>query len=470
MPQYRGPKQGQQGKADAIALSINQDLWSQGMTISCRLQRNTFVAIVSGETVPNRAMLVGLIRQKVLELGDPGIARIAIEGRMAGSERALWKENFALGARALKQAKTQQKQQRLKSQKQWLLRGAMVLLVALVVLAGTFVWVHQVQRQRLPVAQTLAQEAGALENASNMKELKAHRDQLRQAAKAVRTPSVLGYVRRENRTELKQIHARLRQANRAFKRQRTALKNFEFSLNLAKQAGEIVQGPPHRVAVWERALGKWQRAVRLLESIPDDAFVFDQAQAKLAVYGQNRDAIAQRVVREKQALQQYGQARKLADELVLLTLEAPYARQEMEAMVKKLERVVSLLKSVPGGTQMSAMSERRLRSHTQDLQQFRQVLQGLQVCELPVYWVYPRHLGDSGYRFTDCYFNGLLMISTFEDSQHGYAVPIRKSQSGSCVCPYDIDAAGRYCGSRSEYSNAEKSEGPVCFKPEPPPK
>jgi hypothetical protein len=83
--------------------------------------------------------------------------------------------------------------------------------------------------------------------------------------------------------------------------EQTAVSNLAAAQTLAWQAASTVQNPPHPLKVWQRASGKWQAAIALLEPIPSTASVFKQGQEKLAIYRRNYTTINQRIITEAQA-------------------------------------------------------------------------------------------------------------------------------------------------------------------------
>ncbi|MEA5538276.1 hypothetical protein VB834_04435 [Limnoraphis robusta Tam1] len=74
-----------------------------------------------------------------------------------------------------------------------------------------------------------------------------------------------------------------------------SVNNLEAAQKLALEASVIVQKPPYPLTVWQTAQDKWQKAVNLLESIPEDAFIAAEAQEKLDIYRTNLEIIRQRV-------------------------------------------------------------------------------------------------------------------------------------------------------------------------------
>ena len=77
-----------------------------------------------------------------------------------------------------------------------------------------------------------------------------------------------------------------------------AVNNLEAAQKLALEASAMVKNPPYPLTVWQTAEDKWEKAVNLLESIPEDAFIASEAQEKLEIYRANLEIINQRVKTE----------------------------------------------------------------------------------------------------------------------------------------------------------------------------
>ncbi|MCC5629800.1 hypothetical protein LC613_17820 [Nostoc sphaeroides CHAB 2801] len=77
--------------------------------------------------------------------------------------------------------------------------------------------------------------------------------------------------------------------------EKKATENFESSQKVAIEASLMVQNPPHMPKVWKQAKFKWEAAIKLLESIPKDTFVYKKAQEKLSIYKTNYAVISTQV-------------------------------------------------------------------------------------------------------------------------------------------------------------------------------
>ncbi|MBW4678345.1 MAG: hypothetical protein KME52_31505 [Desmonostoc geniculatum HA4340-LM1] len=81
--------------------------------------------------------------------------------------------------------------------------------------------------------------------------------------------------------------------------EKRAIANFKSAQRLGMEAASLVQKPPHSLQVWQQAETKWYQAINLLNSIPSQTSVSDQAKNKLTRYRINYNAISQIVLTEK---------------------------------------------------------------------------------------------------------------------------------------------------------------------------
>ncbi len=83
--------------------------------------------------------------------------------------------------------------------------------------------------------------------------------------------------------------------NKRVAKEREANLNWDNSQKIALEAAIIVQNPPHSKEVWQQAKDKWEQSIKLLEAIPKDTFLYQQAQEKLITYRTNHTAISIRI-------------------------------------------------------------------------------------------------------------------------------------------------------------------------------
>jgi len=147
-----------------------------------------------------------------------------------------------------------------------------------------------------------------------------------------------------------------------------ATDNFEDAQTVAWQAAVTVQDPPHPLQVWQRSLERWERATRLLGSIPPLTTVSDEAQAKLVAYRQNYQTIAQRLQSERSVLSVLEQFSRLVEQLNALQTKVLTRQTEdpigityedYRSFVRSLESLQTELDSIPAAKNNPAVAEMR---------------------------------------------------------------------------------------------------------------
>ncbi|MEI1377500.1 hypothetical protein PQG02_26050 [Nostoc sp. UHCC 0926] len=139
-----------------------------------------------------------------------------------------------------------------------------------------------------------------------------------------------------------------------------AIAKFKSAQKLGMEAASLVQNPPHPLKVWQQAQNKWRQAINLLDSIPDETSVYDQANKKLAYYRINYKFISQRVLIEKKALANLESAQKLAIEANLLGQNSPHSRLIRQQSKDKWEQAINLLEAIPESTSVSIQAKETL--------------------------------------------------------------------------------------------------------------
>lgn len=137
-------------------------------------------------------------------------------------------------------------------------------------------------------------------------------------------------------------------------------KNYEKALQLAWEAAVLVQNPPHSQATWQEARVKWRQAIRLLEAIPNNASVSDQAKRKLADYRIKYRAIEQRLRAEKKATDHFNQAQTIAWQAAVTVQNPPHSLKIWQRARDKWKQASELVSAVPHRTTVSQQAQARI--------------------------------------------------------------------------------------------------------------
>jgi hypothetical protein len=139
-----------------------------------------------------------------------------------------------------------------------------------------------------------------------------------------------------------------------------AITNFKSAQKLGMEASSLVQNPPHSLQVWQQAKTKWYQAINLLDIIPNRTSVYEQAKNKLLRYRINYNAINQRVLSEKKALDNLELAQKLAIEATLLIHNSPDSLPIRQQAKEKWQQAINLLEAIPQSSSMSIEAKEAL--------------------------------------------------------------------------------------------------------------
>ncbi|MEH2021995.1 hypothetical protein [Nostoc sp.] len=160
--------------------------------------------------------------------------------------------------------------------------------------------------------------------------------------------------------KIKEQSPQLRQMSLSLTQEGSANAKFKSAQKLGMEAASLVQKPPHPLKVWQKAETKWYQAINLLDSIPDDTSVYNQAQKKLAYYQINYKSISQRVLIEKQALANLESAQKLATEANLFVQNSPHSLLSRQQAQDKWQQAINLLEAIPESTSASIQAKETL--------------------------------------------------------------------------------------------------------------
>ncbi|MEH2394617.1 MAG: hypothetical protein V7K21_24170 [Nostoc sp.] len=140
----------------------------------------------------------------------------------------------------------------------------------------------------------------------------------------------------------------------------SAIVKFKSAQKLGMEAASLVQKPPHPLKVWQQAQNKWYQAIILLDSIPNETSVYDQANKKLAYYRINYKFISQRVLIEKKALANLESAQKLAIEANLFGQNSSHSLLIRQQAQDKWQQAINLLETIPESTSISIQAKETL--------------------------------------------------------------------------------------------------------------
>ncbi len=225
------------------------------------------------------------------------------------------------------------------------------------------IWFHQVQQaQQVKVrADALLAEVRESKKTLDIQALRETNDKLQKTvAQLEAVPNLPGISYQPIREDLAALRSHLNTIEPQLLREEQALANLEAARRLAKQAAEAVQNPPHPIAVWEQVQGKWQKAIELLEAVPENTRAFADSRQSLSTYRANYRAIAKRIDVEKKAAKNLAAAEAISAKIDSLYSDIPDNQKSLQELQLHLKQLVSLLKSIPSGTKVSQSAQNLL--------------------------------------------------------------------------------------------------------------
>ncbi|MEH2249537.1 hypothetical protein [Nostoc sp.] len=155
----------------------------------------------------------------------------------------------------------------------------------------------------------------------------------------------------------------------------SAFAKFKSAQKVGMEAAYLVQNPPHPLKIWQQAQNKWLQAINLLDSIPNETSVYDQAKKKLAYYQINYNAISQRVLIEKKALANLESAKKLAIEADFFGQNSPPSLLSQQQAKDKWAQAINLLEVIPERTFVSIQAKETLPIYKTNYAAISQIIQ-----------------------------------------------------------------------------------------------
>ncbi|MFQ3679135.1 MAG: hypothetical protein SNJ60_01305 [Pseudanabaenaceae cyanobacterium] len=165
--------------------------------------------------------------------------------------------------------------------------GGTVVALAAIGYTGMAAW--QVQR----VQRVAALNAdGSVQSSSEISVLQQHTERLRGAIEGLdRVPNLPLFPYDNAQKELAVARSRLEVLEKSLTAAKEANRDLQRALALAQEASVLVQKPPHPLAVWQKAQGKWREAIALLEGVPEGTAAYASAQERLPAYRANAQQV-----------------------------------------------------------------------------------------------------------------------------------------------------------------------------------
>ncbi|MEL7034342.1 MAG: hypothetical protein AAFO04_01800 [Cyanobacteria bacterium J06592_8] len=163
---------------------------------------------------------------------------------------------------------------------------------------------NQPLERRLKSAQTLAMEASEAVGSQQPLPLTAWQEAQEKWQDAIAVLQEMPERKMQSDPVQKQLAVYREDYNWASQKliqEQTAIANFNSAKKFALEASVIAKKTSLPLEVWQQAYQKWQSAISLLETIPNDSYIAPKVQEKIAFYRLNSQEIEKRIYMQKQA-------------------------------------------------------------------------------------------------------------------------------------------------------------------------
>lgn len=172
-----------------------------------------------------------------------------------------------------------------------------LLLLGFLGYVGWMLWTVSQQKQTISAAQSLTAGAIDVDKATNLNELKAAQQKLKDAETMLSAvPDIPGSAYANAQAELVKVRERLQQVEERLQAETKAQENLTAAVKLAAEATALGKLPNPTIASWKEAEAKWLAAINYLATIPPTSFLYPDASQRLAAYRNNYLLARQEVI------------------------------------------------------------------------------------------------------------------------------------------------------------------------------
>ena len=160
-----------------------------------------------------------------------------------------------------------------------------VVAIATLGICGWLVWDRSVQQKYVSDARELNSSSPSAKKVTKLDSLAETRNRLQSAINQLEDiPNRPASLYEDAQAELTTLRPKVEEFDRKINLEQGANKNLESAKNGTIEAAKLVQNPPHKSTVWKSAQEKRQQSIKLLEELPQESLLYDDAQKYLKTY------------------------------------------------------------------------------------------------------------------------------------------------------------------------------------------
>ncbi|MBD3885936.1 hypothetical protein IFO70_29970 [Phormidium tenue FACHB-886] len=384
------------GYPDAIAQLLNRSLSPKQIVAKVTLKRRLLQIVLVSVQTPNQQAMLELIQKGMLALSPTNIDEVEVFGQQSNQATYSWSTRFTLTATVQQKTspkvvllnahpkrrarkielfnlivKNQDSPPFSKSSKPKQKNLCLLLLSALMgvgLASGTGFLLFARQSQAQLIEQTLvAVDPNQLDdNQSNLAQSVANREKIKTAIIALESvPNFPGSLSSQAQEEASQLKGRLTRLDQAISN--WVNQNWQEAQILSQEANKQITAPRASATALRSARTRLERAIALVELIPQEDAVFAPSRTALSNYQSQLKTLSDRLAIEDTALREYSMAIELATEASTLTQGRVHPADIWTQAVSKWQEAISHLKSVSAQTSISTNAQKRLSSYGKNL-------------------------------------------------------------------------------------------------------
>lgn len=222
-------------------------------------------------------------------------------------------------------------------------------------------WMRYQQEQLQSQVQGMVSQIPDVNQMPDLITLQNSQAKLKEAISRLDTiPNLIGSAYQQAQVDAANLKNRLPKIEQRVQIEESAIASLAATQQPAMEAALLVQNPPHPLVVWQKAQGKWQEAINLLESIPEGTFVSTQAKTKLVTYRANYDVISKRLSTEEKINSNWETANKLGSDALQISQQSTQPLATWKQAQVDLQEAIKLLETTPKNTPFFVQSQEKL--------------------------------------------------------------------------------------------------------------
>lgn len=222
-------------------------------------------------------------------------------------------------------------------------------------------WMRYQQEQLRSQVQGMVSQIPDVNQMPDLITLQNSQAKLKEAISRLDTiPNLIGSAYQQAQVDAANLKNRLPKIEQRIQIEESASASLAATQQPAMEAALLVQNPPHPLVVWQKAQGKWQEAINLLESIPEGTFVSTQAKTKLLAYRANYDVISKRLSTEEKINSNWETANKLGSDALQISQQSTQPLVAWKQAQVDLQEAIKLLETTPKNTPFFVQSQEKL--------------------------------------------------------------------------------------------------------------